>query len=478
MNELLNPPVLPVNSPTPAVSRLSMLRLELEEAASETRVSALWQDPLHTGSLPKRVTFQSDEPVPLPSDLVWRPVGEDYMWVAVRSASLVVLNPRQHVVMLRLHSKEVIAGFLVNSQDREILQEVIRHLALAGMIRGLASYVTDNPAKTESFARLHLTKACQLECKHCYAESSPRVDRSNEVSTERWAQFINEFAAHGGREVLFTGGEALMHPGCGQLMAVAKEAGLKVVLFSNGLLIPKYIREIAASANDVQISLDGPNALVNDAIRGKNTFGHIIKAVHLLAEAGVTVRIGMVVVPDQWDVWLTEFNKIRQMFDGYSNVSYRLNHGVMAYGRGGSMSDRKGVDRSVVADFIKEVNGIGDRTVIRRTSGCGYGGQIVVGPNGLVYPCHLLDAPICHIDDRPVTEITKRLTNVANAFDVDNTVGCKDCEIRFLCGGPCRVIAGRSKGSRYISTCNTVFKEKKIENLVKTYRRQVQPEGV
>src|SRR6202007_2313694 len=111
----------------------------------------------------------------------------------------------------------------------------------------------------ERFARFHLTKACQLECIHCYADSSPHVDRSGALSTERWRHLLDGFSANGGERVLFTGGEALLHKRCVPLMMRGSELGLEVTLFTNGMQIPKYAEQIRDCVDIVQVSLDGPD---------------------------------------------------------------------------------------------------------------------------------------------------------------------------------------------------------------------------
>jgi radical SAM protein with 4Fe4S-binding SPASM domain len=280
---------------------------------------------------------------------------------------------------------------------------------------------------------------------------------------------VDDFAAQGGERVLLTGGEALLHDGCLEIMAASRESGLHVTLFSNGILVPKRAAEIHAVADQIQISLDGPDAESNDEIRGRNSFKHILRALDSLAELGTPTRIGMTVLPLRWQTWVEHFHVIRDRYAAYPNITFKLSYGVMAYGRGASLDATQVATKREVDSFLSEVNGDMSPQITRYSPGCGYAEQVVVGPDGTIYPCHLLDAPVCNIDDAPLPEIVALLAGLARQVDVDHVEGCRDCEIRYLCGGSCRVLASRATGSRLLTTCTPEKKAQKYRNLVASF---------
>jgi Fe-coproporphyrin III synthase len=71
----------------------------------------------------------------------------------------------------------------------------------------------------------------------------------------------------GTRRVVLSGGEPLMHPDLFGLAALLKGAGIGLTLLSSGLLLERFATKIAATFDDVVVSLDGPPG-VHDAIRG------------------------------------------------------------------------------------------------------------------------------------------------------------------------------------------------------------------
>jgi MoaA/NifB/PqqE/SkfB family radical SAM enzyme len=66
--------------------------------------------------------------------------------------------------------------------------------------------------------------------------------------------------------VVFTGGEALMHPDLHGLCSPLRERGIRLTLLSSGLLLERYASQIIEDFDDLIVSLDGP-APVHDRIR-------------------------------------------------------------------------------------------------------------------------------------------------------------------------------------------------------------------
>ena len=112
------------------------------------------------------------------------------------------------------------------------------------------------------------TRTCNLQCRHCYANSeSKRYE--GELTTEEALAFIDDLAAFNVPVILFTGGEPLMREDLFTLTAYAREKGIRATLSTNGTLItPEMARTIKDHGiGYVGISIDGDPA-VNDAFRG------------------------------------------------------------------------------------------------------------------------------------------------------------------------------------------------------------------
>jgi radical SAM protein with 4Fe4S-binding SPASM domain len=464
-------------------------RVRALEAEMRTRVDKVAK---HPGTIlpelpahrpaPADIRLASDAPLPLASEIGYRNVDGAHLWIAVQEGAVLVLddtdNERFRKLMAGSGPRELVScelGRPATSADvAERLGSLLGRIAGAGFLSAGSGYHGARLPTPHRFARLHLTKACQLQCVHCYADSSPRADRTGERPTDWWRSVLERLASVGGERVLFTGGEALVHRGCLELMRCAKDLGMHVTLFTNGILVPKALDAIVATCDQVQVSLDGPIPEINDPIRGKGSYGKAVRALEALLPTKVHVRVGITTMADNWDAWREHFLNFADRFAG-TGLEYRMSFGVTEHGRAdglGQQLDPK-ISQPEVQRLMAAVgSGEESRRVTRKTSGCGYFEQIVIGPDGTVYPCHLLDAPLGHLDDHSIEEWVRRFTELASLFSVDHTEGCSACDIRYLCGGTCRVMNGKRTGSRLITNCTDADKLRRFRNLVRTYINQ------
>jgi mycofactocin biosynthetic radical S-adenosylmethionine protein MftC len=133
-----------------------------------------------------------------------------------------------------------------------------------------------------------LTYACNLSCVHCLSSSGRRDPR--ELSTEQCKAVIDELERMQVFYVNIGGGEPTVRPDFWELVDYATEHHVGVKFSTNGVRItPEVADRLAASDYvDVQISLDGATAEVNDAVRGRGSFAMAVRALENLAEAGFT----------------------------------------------------------------------------------------------------------------------------------------------------------------------------------------------
>jgi len=424
----------------------------------------------HGAAQKLRYSLSDNSPLPLVPALSHHEVRGRHLWIAERSGALVVLEGGEQELFECLVSGASPRFAAEKCGGWPAVCALVGRLATAGLIEGVQGYCEERTVAPHRFARFHLTGACQLQCPHCYASSGPGGDRSGELQPERWKRLIEEFAALGGDSVVFTGGEPLLYAGCPDLMRHAKQHGLAVYLLTNGLLAPRFAGQIAASADSVQVSIDGPTPELHDRIRGPNTFVKAVEAVNALAERGVSVRIGITAVAGNWEAWRAGYLEFARQFAG-KPVSFRLGFGIFHHGRGAGIRDD--LDPAITVPVSDElnaaVNGESGPRILRKTSGCGYCEQLVVAPDGSVFPCHLLDKRITHIDAHPLRETLVLLAHMAERCNVSQVHGCSSCDLRHLCGGTCRVLNFEKLGSRFLTACTSADRNRKYGDLVELY---------
>jgi len=131
-----------------------------------------------------------------------------------------------------------------------------------------------------------LTYACNLACLHCLSSSGKRDPQ--ELSTRQCKDVIDELQRMQVFYVNIGGGEPTVRPDFWELVDYATDHQVGVKFSTNGVRItPAVARKLAASNYvDVQISLDGATAEVNDAIRGRGSFAMVVRALQNLKDAG------------------------------------------------------------------------------------------------------------------------------------------------------------------------------------------------
>src|SRR5690349_11500837 len=138
-----------------------------------------------------------------------------------------------------------------------------------------------------------LTYACNLACVHCLSSSGRRDPR--ELSTDECKRVIDELERMQVFYVNIGGGEPTVRKDFWELVEYATAHHVGVKFSTNGSRIDAeraaWIR--ASDYVDVQISLDGATAEVNDRVRGVGSYATAIRALALLA--GMNAKLSVVV---------------------------------------------------------------------------------------------------------------------------------------------------------------------------------------
>ena len=166
-----------------------------------------------------------------------------------------------------------------------------------------------------------LTYACNLSCVHCLSSSGRRDPR--ELSTAECKAVIDELERMQVFYVNIGGGEPTVRPDFWELVDYATAHHVGVKFSTNGVKItPAVARRLAASDYvDVQISLDGATADVNDAVRGAGSYDTALRAMANLADAGFTGFKISVVMTRQNVAQLDAFKSIADRFQAQLRIT-------------------------------------------------------------------------------------------------------------------------------------------------------------
>lgn len=134
---------------------------------------------------------------------------------------------------------------------------------------------------------------CNLECGHCYIESSPRNDSLVYISTQEVATFLDEAEALGmaPREVGLTGGEPFMNPDILAIIETVLARGYRVLVLTNAMrpmmkcaAALLSLRERYGDRVAVRVSVDHYSQAGHEGERGPYSWSRMLQGLKFLSE--------------------------------------------------------------------------------------------------------------------------------------------------------------------------------------------------
>ena len=224
---------------------------------------------------------------------------------------------------------------------------------------------------------------------------------------------------------------------------------ISVSIFTNGTLITKdYAQQLYdAGLRLIRVSVDAHTEELGDRIRGKGAFRKTIKGIEYLRDVGIHVDAVSLISRMNYS-YLNEIKGfVKQIAD-----SYVINR-IIPMGRAVSSDLFLNSEELInvrMANFESEKI----HASITPRNGCIVGLPLYVKADGDIFPCFYMQLPefvLGNIKENDLCEIYKTtLMQELFGLTVDNIEGCKDCEIRYFCGGGCRATPYRLKGSLYV----------------------------
>lgn len=133
---------------------------------------------------------------------------------------------------------------------------------------------------------------CNLRCRHCFISCSPDNHSFWFMSREMVRDALDEASAMNVQEYYFTGGEPFMNREMEGILSDTLEHGPATVLTNATLFSVRRVEALRHTAGnsrhplDFRVSIDGPTAETNDAIRGEGAFERAMEGVGRLVAAG------------------------------------------------------------------------------------------------------------------------------------------------------------------------------------------------
>jgi MoaA/NifB/PqqE/SkfB family radical SAM enzyme len=143
---------------------------------------------------------------------------------------------------------------------------------------------------------------CNIECTHCYIESSPSNDRLAYLEPSDVKPYLDETVALGWpvREIGFTGGEPFLNPWMVSIAAECLGRGFEVLILTNAMrpmMRPSVRSGLLAMVGEfgsklrIRVSLDHYHRERHDEERGEGSFDSAVTGMRWLCANGFKVSV-------------------------------------------------------------------------------------------------------------------------------------------------------------------------------------------
>jgi MoaA/NifB/PqqE/SkfB family radical SAM enzyme len=200
---------------------------------------------------------------------------------------------REATALLRTLHDRPIDAVLADLADGDERDTVARFFAcfyergFFGLDGRLAADVLDVDVPTDHLVgplalHLEIVGACNLTCTHCFAGVLPR--HHHPLTVAEMDLLFGDLARLGSFRLGLTGGEPMLRQDLGDILDAATGHGLHACWTTNGLLLTEESARQLGRRDLVwlNVSLEGPDAATNDAVRGPGTFTAVLENLKIL----------------------------------------------------------------------------------------------------------------------------------------------------------------------------------------------------
>lgn len=299
---------------------------------------------------------------------------------------------------------------------------------------------------------LYLTNECNMRCPHCYMWAGSKLD--NEITLDEILQLFSNFAFYGGKTVVLSGGEVCLRKDLLDILKGAYNNGLKIQLITNGSLWSQsLIIEASKYISQIRVSIDGYSENENKLVRGLGSFDKALNTIHSFLKQGIKTELA-----------ITPLYKkdLSQHIQDYVDFIIGLNTKYKEYpfsvilskdlldGRNVKLSKEEKEEYREITnriDFLCYGRNSSDESFFNARKEkmiidcCTYG-ELTISSTGDIYFCSRVTSmsPVANIRTISFEEIVNLSREAKRIANVDNLYPCRECELRYICGGDCRLI--------------------------------------
>lgn len=322
------------------------------------------------------------------------------------------------------------------------------------------------PAGDEFYFQWHLTERCNQRCAHCYHESYASSDEMTLADLHAAFSEMERALRAWGRVGSFslTGGEPFMRRE--ELYALIERldssefVGYYDILTNGSLMSAEDVHSLSSRTKlrRVQLSLEGPSAESNDAIRGRGTFDRTVAAIDSLKDVGIEVAVMTTITKRN----MTLLPQLIDLLASHRVDTFAMER-FIPEGTGAEIHDSMMTPMETRETFeLVRALGVTERRLrvlmyrplfaLVDSEDPTVGAMCSVGTNaltvmhdGTVYPCRRLPISLGHVLQDGLFKIWYDSEFLWKVRDPANLEKCGTCDLAAVCRG-CRAMAFFTSG--------------------------------
>ena len=151
--------------------------------------------------------------------------------------------------------------------------------------------ITDFTEYTPERVDFLITKKCNLKCKHCFENASPKK-KAEYFDLNMLKRIFSQMDDLNVKTLKITGGEPFYHPQIKSILKLVSGARFETIILTNGMLLTNDSINLIKSSNiKLGVSLDGMSSRTHDFLRGKGSFKILYDKLLYMSNIGVDLTL-------------------------------------------------------------------------------------------------------------------------------------------------------------------------------------------
>lgn len=127
----------------------------------------------------------------------------------------------------------------------------------------------------------YVTYRCNAYCNFCHFGDHTNFKNTSFAKLDDFKSNVEQLAKLGVKFIDLTGGEPLLNKDIAEMAEFAHNLKMQTSITSNGLLYPKFAEKLAGNVNLLHFSLDSPDEIEHNNIRGVDCYNSVFKSIEI-----------------------------------------------------------------------------------------------------------------------------------------------------------------------------------------------------